>query len=167
MFSVRTLLKKDNTFIPIEEWKGAVSDPKYVAGALVIKQDEEIILDEKLWDDINYLWPYIVNGLIPIANGEDFQTGFPDQPVFFQVKHLPYPKDWLLLKVFSGDEIFVNIKISKVEFLDEVIASALIFFTKIKSVCPGCDIPLAQGMGTLEKAIKLLNAKKGLDKNAC
>ncbi|MDM5175616.1 hypothetical protein PO883_00120 [Massilia sp. DJPM01] len=135
MLTARTVLKKGNTFIPIEEWKGAIEDPEYVEGAIILTLNGKIILDESLWDDVNWFWPYIANGLPDILEGKDFQTGLPDQPITFSVKHLN--DNWLLLHVFSKDRELVKVKIKKNDYLSEMARGAIDFISRIEEIAPG------------------------------
>lgn len=134
MLTVKTVLKKGNKFVSIEQWTGKVDDPEYIEGALIVTLNGKIILDESLWDDINYFWPYIANGFIDILEGKDFQTGFPDQPITFSVKHIS--KTWLQLHIFAEDKEFVNVKIRKEEYLSEMTRAAKDFFIRLYEISP-------------------------------
>ncbi|MCE3607862.1 hypothetical protein LXA47_30305 [Massilia sp. P8910] len=135
MLIARTVLKRGNIFIPIEEWNGTIDDPKYVKGAIILTLDGKIILDESLWDDVNWFWPYIANGLPDILEGKDFQTGFPDQPITFSIKHLN--DNWLLLHVFSKDRELIKVKIKKNDYLTEMTRGAIDFMRRIEKIAPG------------------------------
>ncbi|RSZ55312.1 hypothetical protein HF313_06380 [Massilia atriviolacea] len=134
MFTVKTVLKKGQAFIPIEEWTGRVDDSDYVGGALVLSLDGLILLDETLWDDINWLWPYIADGLPDLLDGKDWKTGFPDQPVTFSVGHVD--KEWIRLHVFSDGHDFVRKKIRKRAYLTEMTRAGIDFFTRFDAIAP-------------------------------
>ncbi|WP_166882190.1 hypothetical protein [Massilia mucilaginosa] len=134
MFSVKTVLKHGRGFVPLEDWQGKVADSDYVAGALILSLDGNIILDESLCDDINWLWPLIVNGLPDLLDGKDTETGFPDQPITFSVKHVD--REWLRLHVFCGEHDYARKKIRKRDYLGEMTRAAIDFFTRFDSIAP-------------------------------
>ena len=53
----------------------------YVEGSIVIEIDGRAWTGEDLWDDIAWLWQFILEGLESLANGAGFHCCFPDQPV--------------------------------------------------------------------------------------
>jgi hypothetical protein len=154
MLTAKTVLKKGNDFIPIEEWTGKIEDPDYIEGALIITLDGRAILNESLWDDVNWIWPYIANGLIDIADGKDFQTNFPDQPVTFSIKHMA--NDWLLLHVFSEDREFAMAKIRKDEYLCGMTHGARDYLTKMEAISPGNEPALDHYLDLLNSVEKRL-----------
>ncbi|NHZ60839.1 hypothetical protein [Massilia genomosp. 1] len=134
MFSVKTVLKQGQDFVPIEDWQGKVADSGYVAGALILTLDGTIILDASVWDDINWLWPLIVNGLPDLLDGKDTATGFPDQPITFSVTHVD--REWLRLHVFCGGHDYARKKIRKRAYLGEMTRAAIDFFTRFDAIAP-------------------------------
>lgn len=81
MIKVDTYIKEKNEFISINHYSGTVSDPMYVEGAIYLKVDEKEVLTLDLWDDVNWLWGYIVTGLEDLIEQSEWTTGFPDQPI--------------------------------------------------------------------------------------
>lgn len=81
MIRVESYLKVGNDFVPIAEFKGRVKDPEYVEGAIEVEIDGVKVLTLELWDDINWLWPYIANSLEELATEQTASTSFPDQPI--------------------------------------------------------------------------------------
>jgi len=81
MIKVDTYIKDDNKFVPIEQYTGTVPDPMYVEGAIYLKINEREILTLDLWDDVNWLWGYIVTGFEDLLEQSEWTTSFPDQPI--------------------------------------------------------------------------------------
>jgi len=81
MIKVDTYIKDDNKFVPIEQYTGTVPDPMYVEGAIYLKINEREILTLDLWDDVNWLWGYIVTGFEDLSEQSEWTTSFPDQPI--------------------------------------------------------------------------------------
>ena len=134
MLIVKTVLKHGQGFIPIEQWQGKLTDADYVAGALIVTLDGTVILDESLWDDINWLWPLIVNGLPDLLDGKDVMTRFPDQPISFSVTHVD--REWLRLQVCCGEHDYARKKLRKRDYLREMTRAGIDFFTRFDAIAP-------------------------------
>lgn len=134
MLIVKTVLKHGQGFVPIEDWQGQLADAEYVAGALIFTLDGTVILDESLWDDINWLWPLIVNGLPDLLDGKDAVTQFPDQPISFSVTHVD--REWLRLHVFSEGHDYARKKLRKRDYLGEMTRAGIDFFTRFDAIAP-------------------------------
>ncbi len=134
---IYTLIKRDNLFIPLSEWIGPFADINYIEGAIVIEVNEEKIIDEKLWDDVNHLWPYIVNELPTFVSTHEMKVGFPDQPIDFSVSNIK--NGWVKLTVSSSSEVYANRKLPFDDFLTELISAARYYFTRCEELHPGCE----------------------------
>ncbi len=81
MVKVETYIKDKNEFILINQYKGTVPSADYVEGAIYLKVNEKEILTLDLWDDVNWLWGYIVTGFEDLVEQSEWTTSFPDQPI--------------------------------------------------------------------------------------
>ena len=138
-FRIETKLKRGDEFVSIEEWCGPISDPHYIEGAVVMSYEGKTLMGENLWDDVNYMWPYLINGLSEILEGKDWHTWFPDQPITFSVEHIS--PDWLLLHVYAEDEEYVKKKVPKFEYLSEMVRAGRDFLSRLYRICPAADLP--------------------------
>ena len=99
-----------------------IEDFDYIEGAIIINNDEEVLLNFKYWDIVDQLWSYILEAFSNIANGSiNEKILFPDQPVE------------VYFKIISDDILMMNIKknkylVSKKEFFDAMLENAKLFF---------------------------------------
>ncbi|WEF34093.1 hypothetical protein [Pseudoduganella chitinolytica] len=138
-FHVETKLKRGDKFVSIEDWSGIISDPQYIEGVVVMSYQGQTLMGEDFWDDVNYMWPYLLNGLPEIAQGKNWSTRFPDQPITFSVEHIA--PDWLLLHVYAEDEEYVKKKIPKCEYLSEMARAGRDFLSRLYRICQAADMP--------------------------
>lgn len=81
---VNTFLRTPSGPIPIAEVQRYDGQVNYVEGSIVLDVDGCELLSHDLWDDVNWLWPFVVQ-----AVDEALRTGFgefyfPDQPILFE-----------------------------------------------------------------------------------
>jgi hypothetical protein len=81
MMTVRTLLKADEEFIPVEEYVGRIADENYIEGALELTVGGKELLSRRHWDLVDQLWCYLARGVAKVSRGEAFSTYFPDSPI--------------------------------------------------------------------------------------
>ena len=64
MVEVRSFFRRsDGSFVPFGEMAGPVEDCRYVPGAIELWIGGVEVLSLELWDDINWLWPFVVQPL--------------------------------------------------------------------------------------------------------
>ena len=80
-YTIRSLIKTGNRFVPIEDVDGPVADVDYLEGAIVWKIGSVELLSESEWDLVDQLWAYIIDGTIQLLEKGRFETYFPDQPL--------------------------------------------------------------------------------------
>ncbi|MCH1939858.1 hypothetical protein [Holdemania massiliensis] len=106
-----------------------IEDFDYIEGAIVIYNDEEVLLSFQYWDIVDQLWSYILEAFNHIANGsKNEKILFPDQPVE------------MYFDIISDDFLLVSIKKNKYqiyrkEFFDAMLENAKSFFGILKK----CD----------------------------
>lgn len=81
MISVRSFVKVKKKFVPLDRFEGPPPDNNYIEGAISLEIDGVELFGLDLWDDLNHLWCYLVDGLVDVMAGKDVKTGFPDQPI--------------------------------------------------------------------------------------
>jgi hypothetical protein len=70
------------TYIAIEKASRRPKDPDYIEGAIELRINGIIILDQQLWDYVDQLWAYIARMVHDIEAGKtEAKTRFPDQPI--------------------------------------------------------------------------------------
>ncbi|EMA3642296.1 hypothetical protein [Providencia stuartii] len=112
MIEISTFLKVGNDFLNIYDFEGELDDDFYVEGALELSINNITLIDKSMWDCIDQLWCYFVEGLMLISKNEEFRTNFPDQPI--EVTFTPVKKHVLISvkanvqkKVFIERDIFI------------------------------------------------------------
>ena len=109
MISVKTYLKINNEFIEFHEYNGGLSNINYIEGALELSINGVVLIDKTMWDYIDQLWAYIVNGVENILNDEPFETYFPDQPI--KLKVIPSNENIIFsVECDTEKKVFVNRK---------------------------------------------------------
>lgn len=88
MIEVGSLLKIDEGFVAIGEYHGAISEPDYVEGVMMLAVDGVVLLDERDWDLIDLLWHYVITVLEDLARSGSGETMFPDQQVVLRFERL-------------------------------------------------------------------------------
>jgi hypothetical protein len=77
-------------------------DPDHVEGAIVMTIDGVPLLSEADWDDVDWLWPSVVQAAEECRITGAGERRFPDQPVLFSARRLATGR--LLVSVQLGDE---------------------------------------------------------------
>lgn len=129
MIEIKTYIKKSNAFIEINLLDQQLDDDFYIEGALVFIGNGAVFIDEKMWDCVDQIWGYLVNGLKEIDSGNSFSCYFPDQPVKIEMKIVG--KESILFSVDKISGVF-----DKKEFIKNVSAFAVNFFENLKRISP-------------------------------
>jgi hypothetical protein len=78
---VDSYLKQGNQFIPVSKYEGPAQDPQYIEGAIELTINGKMLLGLDLWDYVDQLWAYLIDGLLQLVQDTPFSTYLPDQPV--------------------------------------------------------------------------------------
>lgn len=135
MFSVRSFLKENDQFIPVIDFTGAIEDPDYIEGAIEIQLNEKFLLDCSSWDYIDQLWAYFVDGLVEVANGKEFLTYFPDQPIEVLFQPTQNHKQ-VNIRVKMKSEITLDGSVQYSEFMEVMTIAAETFFQQMAEIVP-------------------------------
>lgn len=81
MVNVESYIKVGDDFVPLGEFVGHIPDPMYIEGAIELEVNGAKIMTRELWDDVNWLWSYIANGVKELSERHYWETHFPDQPI--------------------------------------------------------------------------------------
>lgn len=82
-----------------ERWRGSSN---HIEGAIVMTLDGVEVLGLDLWDDLNWLWRYVVKAAADARSTGAGETYFPDQPLLFRIEPIAW-QDRVLVLVRSGD----------------------------------------------------------------
>lgn len=80
--TVQTLIREDERFVSLAESTRRRSEPeaRSIEGAIRLTVDGKRLIDEDVWDDVDSLWSYLLNGLVRARQELPFQCGFPNGP---------------------------------------------------------------------------------------
>lgn len=132
---VRSYLRRsDGDFVPFDDVGLVVNDCDYVSGAIELSIGGVEVLSLTLWDDINWLWPYIVLTLNECRRTGHGEGWFPSQPLKFRAEALG-SSGQLLLSV-AGGGIDSHAVGPAADIYAEVGRAALNFFDQLHQVCP-------------------------------
>lgn len=88
MMKVDSFIKCSAGFINVNAFNGVLKDADYIEGAMELTINHVEMINLALWDYIDQLWIYILNGLIDLHSGRDVLFYFPDQPVKVTMSHI-------------------------------------------------------------------------------
>jgi hypothetical protein len=162
MIKVETYIKVNDEFVPLANFAGDVPEPDYVEGAIELEINGIKVLTLELWDDVNWLWPYISQGLIEINTQQQWSTYFPDQPIklTFTTDELRrritvsvfLPAD----KVFDKPEQHLKASASYEEFRTAMSEAAQEFFRRMAELIPEERADWERELRTLQAGVPLL-----------
>jgi len=132
MICVKTYLKQGENFVPFQIFNGAIKNQDYIDGAIELTANDVELLNISIWDYVDQLWAYLIQGLITVYRGETFTTYFPDQPI--EITFSPIFGDKVKINVrCEGD---VSVVIDKNELAEVIVDHATTFFTFLISRVP-------------------------------
>lgn len=129
--TIRTWLLVDDEFLDVESFVGPIKDPDYIEGAIELVIDGTELLTTRMWDYVDQLWAYILDGAAKVAEGKNASTFFPDQPI--ELKLDPIGES-ARVTVVCDDE--VSASVDRRHFLSEIVREAEIFFRKLEHLLP-------------------------------
>ncbi|AYY80459.1 MULTISPECIES: hypothetical protein [Proteus] len=113
MLQVSTYLKIKDNFININEYNGLLKDSFYIEGAIELSIYNTKVIDIGMWDYVDQLWSYLIEGLVKINENKEFKANFPDQPI--EIKFQPINDNVLITitanepqKAFIKKELFIK-----------------------------------------------------------
>lgn len=150
---VRSYLRvNDGKFVPFEDVEAFSGDCRWVPGAIVFRIGDTEVLSLELWDDINWLWPYVVQALDDCRRVGEGERFFPSQPLRFRAESLG-GSGQIRLSVTGG-----SIENRAVGLADEIYGSVaqavLVFFEALHRLCPPADPADARIIDTVEDWIE-------------
>lgn len=132
MLKVMTFFRHNRQFLPLDEFKGPVLDPRYIEGALSVTIYEKELFGITQWDYIDQLWAYIVDGVFAITAGEPYSCYFPDQPIRIAFEILSGNQVKIFVEAGSGRTGVVDREI----FISVFGQAAMQFFLRMKTLVP-------------------------------
>lgn len=135
---VTSYVKVNGEFAAISAAARHDGDCEYVPGAISVVVDGVEVLGLDLWDDINWLWPLVVQVLDECRRAGSGKRYFPDQPIAIVAEMASWGGS-TLLTVTTADRSVHRTAVAPSHELFEVIAKAGgEFFRELRRLCgPG------------------------------
>ena len=149
-YVVRDLNKIDRSkFVNIED-VGQLDpkklDPDYITGAIIMKYNDQTILDYKDWDDLNYFWPYFIDSLDELMENNNSNFTFPSQALPVNMEMV---KDRL---IFQVGQHRLNMQAS--DFYEIVLAEADKFYKALLELFPRYESEYNSELQKIDQLIK-------------
>jgi len=106
---------------------------EYIDGAIVLEVAGVEVLSLEMWDDIDWLWPFVVQALDECKRLGVGERYFPSQPLLFRAEWLGSPG--LVRISVAGGEIRNSVVGSGQEIYRAVGEAALDFYTHLRAHC--------------------------------
>ena len=130
-----SLVRVDGEFTPVSEAGRHDGDCEYVPGAISLIVDGVELLGTDLWDDVNWLWPFIVQALDECRQSGSGTRNFPDQPIAFKAEKAQWGGN-VILTVATSDKSIHRTAVAPGDELYEVAARAGVeFFGELRRLC--------------------------------
>ena len=132
MIKVKSYLKVGEVFVSIEDPIAKVKDPYYIEGAIELDVDGIVLFNKAMWDLVDQLWDYIVQGLESLDKGKSpFTIYFPDQPL--DIVFTSLYDNMIKIAVDNGKYTVV---VDRKEFAKSILRSVKPFLNFISDRCP-------------------------------
>ncbi|MGW6128726.1 hypothetical protein ACWFNE_01740 [Cellulomonas sp. NPDC055163] len=133
--AAESYVRVDGEFRPIREAGRHDNSCLYVPGAISLIVDGVELLGVKLWDDVNLLWPFVVQALDECRRSGSGQRAFPDQPIHVSAETLQRGGD-VLVRITTPDRTIDRSAVVPADELYAVVARAGIqFFEELRRLC--------------------------------
>lgn len=133
---IQSYVRIGEEFQPIQDVTRYDGGSMYVPGAVSLVVDEVELIGIELWDDINWLWPLIVQAVDDCRTTGTGKRGFPDQPISVKVE-AAWPGHALVSVV--SDSFEHKAVAPEEELYDAVAQAGLVFFAELQRICSDYD----------------------------
>lgn len=106
----------------------------YISGSIVLEVGGVEVLSLELWDDIDWLWPFVVQAFDDCRTLGAGERYFPSQPLLFRAESLG--KSGLIRVSVSGGEIHNSAVGPGGEIFQAVGEAVLAFYGHLRDCCP-------------------------------
>ena len=134
MTKIESFIKSGDEFEPIEQFAGKIGDPQYIEGAIELSIGGKLVLDKSMWDYVDQLWAYLVEGLVSVCRDGKFFTYFPDQPIKLSFWRDSAGKKLAVEVEFDSKSLKTQTNFK--EFATSMTNAANTFFTKLIDLVP-------------------------------
>ncbi|WP_258724744.1 hypothetical protein [Cellulomonas sp. NS3] len=144
-------VRVDGEFRPIRDAERHDDSCRWVPGAISLTVDGVELMGVTLWDDVNWLWPFVVQALDECRRSGSGQRAFPSQGIYFGASALRGGAD-LLLRVTTPDGSIDRRAVAPADKLYVTVARAGIeFFEELRRLCGSEADPSVQEEAPLRR----------------
>jgi hypothetical protein len=140
----------DGVFVPIGLADRHDGTSRHVPGYIRFSIDGVDVLNEVLWDDVDWLWPFVVQAVDECLRTGTGQRGFPSQSIEFQVDALPGGRLRFSVFTSAGDKQYAKAVGDRHEVLAALRAGALTFWRELERISPGATKGTHREMAIVE-----------------
>lgn len=132
---ITTYVRLDGRFIPITDVDSHDGSCDYLPGAIRFAVDGVELLGVDLWDDVNWLWPLVIQMLDDYKRTGAGKRFFPDQPIAMTAAEAAWP-GYTQVAVFTSDKLINRTVVApRQELFDTVALAGLEFFQHLRRLC--------------------------------
>lgn len=133
--SIKTYIRLDGQFRPVREVESHDGTCEYVPGAISMSVDGTEVLGLDLWDDVNWLWPFIVQALDECRRTGAGKRFFPDQPIVFRAEKMKWAGNVMITVVNSSKSVNRTVVAPANELYQVLAQSGIEFFQELRRLC--------------------------------
>ncbi|OOV42818.1 hypothetical protein B1J93_08920 [Leptospira kirschneri serovar Pomona] len=84
MITVETYFLDHGLFKSLKTFSDRPANIDHIEGSIELQIDGVTVISREIWDDLNDLWPYLVNAMedLIIEGKEEVKLSYPDQPIY-------------------------------------------------------------------------------------
>lgn len=124
----------DGTFVEIAEAADHAGECEYLPGAVSLRVDGTELFGLDLWDDVNWLWPFMVQVFADCRRTGSGKGGFPDQPISITAQRVW--SEHILIRVTDGSVINRSAVAPAGELFQTLAVAGSHFFGELRRLCP-------------------------------
>lgn len=123
--TVRSFMKVGDSFVPVEEFEGPIVNRDYILGSIEMTAGRKTLISRDVFDDINWLWPFVLQALEEVIAGRVGSRSYPDMPL--EIVFRPH-RDRVAIQFGSGPEVSVM----RDELCRALISAATVFYDRLR-----------------------------------
>ncbi|MFL0809343.1 MAG: hypothetical protein K6L76_02910 [Agarilytica sp.] len=121
MNKIESYIKVQNELVNIKDFSGALPNAEYPEGVILLVLEGKTLISKNMWDYIDQLWFYIIDGVEHVLQRKHYMGYFPGQPIEIIFKDM----NDLYAEVRVGDQHAV---VKKEDLFKDIVTAARSFF---------------------------------------
>ncbi|TVZ38035.1 hypothetical protein P886_2386 [Alteromonadaceae bacterium 2753L.S.0a.02] len=121
MIKIESYIKVQNELINIREFSGSLPNAAYPEGAILLILGGNTLISKDMWDYVDQLWFYLIDGVEHLLQRKHYMGYFPGQPIEIIFKDM----NDVFAEVRVGDQ---HVVVEKASLFKEIVNAARNFF---------------------------------------